>query len=104
MDFKFKKKYLIGITIGIFILVIDFSVYLETNWFLPILIAALSIGWSQFWIDFFIENNRQKEIENRFLDFVRNLSGAIKSGMPVSRAITHISVIDYGALSPYVKN
>jgi archaeal flagellar protein FlaJ len=100
---QFKKKYLIGISIAVMILIIDIAVFFGTTWFLPIIVLALSAAWFQVWLDFFIENQRQREIETRFLDFVRNLTGAIKSGMPVARSISHISKIDYGALSPYVR-
>jgi len=100
---KFKKDYLIGVSIGAIILLIDVALFLKTSYFVPLLIVALSVSWSQIWIDFFRENAKQKEVETRFLDFVRNLTGAIKSGMPVSKAIIHISTIDYGALSPYVR-
>ncbi len=100
---KFKNNYWIGISIGIIILAVDFSIFFKTKWFLPVLIVAVSVGWVQIWIDFFIENQKQRDIESRFLDFVRNLAGAIKSGMPVSRAIIHISKIDYGSLSYYAR-
>jgi len=100
---KFKKKYIAGIVFGLIILVIDLIFFRKSNWFVPIIVVAVSVAWLQVWLDFFIENQKQREIETRFLDFVRNLTGAIKSGMPVSRAIVHISKIDYGALSPYVR-
>lgn len=100
---KFKSKYLIGISIGAVVILIDTLVFLNTSWFVPLIVVAITIGWVQIWIDFFVENQRQREVETRFLDFVRNLAGAIKSGMPVSRAIIHISKIDYGALAPYVR-
>ncbi|MBN2422664.1 type II secretion system F family protein [Candidatus Woesearchaeota archaeon] len=100
---KFKKEYMVGISIGIFILIMDVLLFLKTKWFLPGLIIAVSIAWSQIWLDIFSENRRQKDLESRFLDFVRNLAGAIKSGMPVPKAITHISKLDYGPLSKYVR-
>ncbi len=100
---KFKRKYIFGIIVGILVLIIDIAVFLDTNWFVPFVVVAITIAWLQVWLDFFMENQKQREIETRFLDFVRNLTGAIKSGMPVSRAISHVSKIDYGALSPYVR-
>ena len=99
---KFKRKYLVGISIGVIIVLFDIGLFFGSNYFFPILIVALTLGWVQIWLDFFIENQRQKEIETRFLDFVRNLAGAIKSGMPVARAIVHIAKTDYGSLNPYV--
>jgi archaeal flagellar protein FlaJ len=100
---KFKNSYFVGIIIGIFVLIVDFSLFRETTTFVPLIIIALTIGWAMPWLDYFQEGLRRKEIETRFLDFVRNLAGAIKSGMPVSRSITHISKMDYGSLSPYVR-
>ncbi|MBN2367486.1 type II secretion system F family protein [Candidatus Woesearchaeota archaeon] len=100
---KFKNQYLIGIAIGAIVLFIDVAVFMDTQWFIPLIVVAVTIGWMQIWIDFFIQNQKQKEIETRFLDFVRNLTGAIKSGMPVSRSIIHISRIDYGALTPFIR-
>jgi len=94
---------MIGIGIGIGILVFDFLLFWKTKWFMPVFIVAGSIAWGQIWIDFFIEGQKQKEIESRFLDFVRNLTGAIKSGMPVPKAIMHVANIDYGSLSPYIR-
>ena len=102
MKFTFKRKYILGISIGVFIALIDFLLFFETAYFLPTIIFAISVAWGQMWLDFFIETKRQRDVEEKFVDFVRNLTGAIKSGMPVSRAIRHVSTIDYGALSPYV--
>ncbi|MEM4397298.1 MAG: type II secretion system F family protein [Candidatus Woesearchaeota archaeon] len=100
---RFKQEYLIGIALGSIVFLIDVFFFLNTKWFLPILAISFSISLLQIWLDFFIENQKQREIESRFLDFVRNLTGAIKSGMAVSKAIIHVSKIDYGALSYYVR-
>ena len=99
---RFKQAYLIGIGIGIGVLLTDIAVFVGTKLFIPLIVASFFIATGQIWIDFFAEDKKQKEIEARFLDFVRNLSGAIKSGMPVSKSIIHVSKSDYGALSPYV--
>jgi archaeal flagellar protein FlaJ len=100
---EFKKKYLVGIGFGVVLLILDILLFFGTRWFSPLFIVALTVGWAQVWMDFFIEGQRQKEIEERFLDLVRNLAGAIKSGMPIPNAIIHIGFIDYGPLSPHVR-
>ncbi|MBN1502991.1 type II secretion system F family protein [Candidatus Woesearchaeota archaeon] len=99
---KFKRIYLFGIGLGLAISLLDILLFLGTRWFIPLLIISVTIAWGHFWFDFFLEGQKQRELEIRFLDFVRNLAGAIKSGMPVPRAITHVSKINYGALTPYV--
>ncbi|MFC1742035.1 type II secretion system F family protein [Nanoarchaeota archaeon] len=102
MELHFQKRHLIAIVFGVIFLVIDFIFFLRTAWFVPLIVIALTIGWSQFWIDFFVNSKRQKDIEAMFPEFVRNLVGAIKSGMPVSKAIVYVSKTDYGSLSPFV--
>ncbi|MBR9675538.1 type II secretion system F family protein [Candidatus Woesearchaeota archaeon] len=101
---KFKQKYWFGIIFGVFFAVLDIVLFRGTRYFVPGLVLAVTIGWAQFWTDFFLENARRKEYESRFLELVRNLVGAVKSGMPVSKAIVHIAnTSDYGALTPHVK-
>jgi flagellar protein FlaJ len=102
MAIKFEKRHVIAAIFGIVFLVIDFIFFLRTAWFVPLIIIALSIGWSQFWIDFFVNARKQKELESLFPEFVRNLVGSVKSGMPISKAIVYVSKTDYGALTPYV--
>ncbi len=98
----FEKRHIIAIVFGIVFLVLDFIFFLRTAWFIPLIVIALSIGWSQFWIDYFVNSRKQKELESMFPEFVRNLVGAVKSGMPVSKAIVYVSKTDYGALTPFV--
>ncbi|MBR9690477.1 type II secretion system F family protein [Candidatus Woesearchaeota archaeon] len=101
---RFKRKYWYGITIGLIFFVLDILFLRGTRVFIPLMIISLSIAWGQIWGDFFLEGRRRKEYESRFLDFVRNLVGAIKSGMPAPKAIIHIgNETDYGALTPYIK-
>jgi flagellar protein FlaJ len=102
---KFKNKYFIGICIAVFLLALDvFFVYNNPSlkrWFYAFIVVAVSVGFSQFWYDFFQESKRQKDIENKFLEFVRALVGSVKSGISVPQAIIHASKKDYGHLTPY---
>ncbi|MBU0980595.1 MAG: type II secretion system F family protein [Nanoarchaeota archaeon] len=100
---RFKKSYWIGIAIGAFILLVDFAVYYRTPFFIPLIIVAITVTWTQYWVDFFLENQRSKLYEAKFLEFVRNMTSAVKSGMPISRAIVHVSRNDYGPFSRFVR-
>ena len=102
MAILFEKRHIGGIIIGIGALVIDFIFFLDTAWFIPLIAIAVTMGWSQFWIDYFVNTRRQKELESAFPDFVRNLVGAIKSGMPVGKSLVHVAKTDYGVLTPHV--
>ena len=100
MKIKFKLEYLIGITLGLLLLIIDLSLFLKTRWFFSILVLSLFIITSQFWFDFFRENKRQKQIEEYFLEFIRSLVETVKGGISIPSAILNISDKDYGPLSP----
>jgi len=99
----FKKKYLFGIIIASIIALFDIFLFFKSKWFFPILVVAVTLGWVQFWVDFFAESREKRDYEARFLDFVRNLASAIRSGMPVSRAIIYVSNNDYGPLNKFVR-
>lgn len=114
MRLRFQKKYWIGISIALLMIILDFFIYFDFwsasprnptpgRWFFPIIVVAITLAWIQFWMDFFKEQNRQKEIELKFLEFVRNLVGTVKSGIPIPRATLQISNKDYGALTPYTQ-
>ena len=103
MRFEFKLRHLIGVVSGIFLLVLDLLVFRDARLFQPLFGVGLFILISQFWIDVLKENKKQAEIEIKFLEFVRALVETIKSGIPIPKAILHISTADYGHLTPYVK-
>lgn len=102
---EFKKKYWIGISIALVIILADVYLFFIGlgRWFLPIIVIAFTVGWSQFWIDFYNETQRQKKIQLKFLEFTRNLVSNVKSGVSIPKAIVNVSTENYGPLTPYVK-
>ncbi len=103
MQIRFEKKHKAAIILGIAVLILDIIFALRTPFFVPIIGIAVSAAWLPFWADFIAEGRRQKELESKFPEFVRNLTGAIKSGIPASQAVIHVSNSDYGAITPYIK-
>lgn len=97
-----KKNYITGIIFALIILGIDLIFFRKTAWFIPLLVVTLTVGWLPFWINVLLKLTHQREIESKFPEFVRNLVGSVRSGMPAPKAILHVSTIDYGALSPYI--
>lgn len=102
---EIKTRHYIGIAAGAFIIIVDFLVFFTSHsrLFQPLIAVGVVIAASQFWLDFLNENNRQKEIEVKFLEFVRALVETVKSGIPIPKSILQVSRADYGALTPYVK-
>src|SRR3989338_82377 len=98
-----KTRHIIGLALGILILFLDFYYFIGKPVFMSIIVIGVTVIWLNFWIDFIVRKRDEREYEARFVEFVRNLVGAVKSGMPISKAIIHISDTDYGSLSPFVK-
>ena len=103
MLITFKREYLLGAGIAAVVLILDFLYLLRTRWFFSVLIVVVLIAGLQPLLDFLKELNRQKDIEKKFLEFVRNLVGTVKSGVSIPQAIINVGDADYGSLSPYLK-
>ncbi len=105
MKLRFKPEYWIGIILGVLVIVLDFYFLFKpmSRWFKPLLLFGVLIAFFLFFIDFLKENKRQKEIEIKFLEFVRTLVETVKSGIPLPQAIYKMSGSDFGSLTPYIK-
>ncbi|PIN68813.1 hypothetical protein COV93_07895 [Candidatus Woesearchaeota archaeon CG11_big_fil_rev_8_21_14_0_20_43_8] len=103
MAFRFRTKYLLSFAIGAIAVIVDLLFFRSTPFFMPLLGIAVIVSISEMASDYYAENKRQKEIEDKFPEFVRNLAGTIKSGMPVSRAIIQVAKTNYGALTKHVR-
>lgn len=100
---SFRAVYLVGIACGLAMITLDIIFLRKTPFFLPLIIIGLGVASLQFWLDFFAENKRQKIVEAQFLEFVRALSEAVKSGISIPKAISNASKHEYGPLNPYVR-
>ncbi len=102
---KLELKNIISLTGGAFVIILDFIFFFSpmTRWFKPLIVVGLLIIGVPYIIEFLNENKRQKDIDVKFLEFVRNVVTTVKSGVSVSKAITQVSDEDYGALTPYTK-
>lgn len=101
--FKFKPKYYTGILAGVVFLIFTIAVFRNEVFFVPLIALSFVIGTIQMWLDYFLSIRKERELEEKFPEFVRNLVESIKSGLSVSAAIVHVSQINYGALTPYVR-
>ncbi len=110
MSFEFKLKYLIGIGAALLLIALDFMLFFDfttmkpsARWFIPMLILSFTVSTLQLWMEFLAERARQKRVEIKFLDFVRNLESTVKSGLPIPQSIIQSSAKDYSELNPYLK-
>ena len=110
MEIKIKSKHIAGFVIGFIILILDFMLFfdfstlsIESRWFRPMIVIGFLFMGIIFFLDFLNENKRQKELELKFLEFVRALVETVKSGLTVPSAVVAISNANYGSLTPYIK-
>ncbi len=111
MKIELKLKHYIGMTVGLLIVLLDFILFFSFSgkfgpkawYFSPIFVIGLLIAGINFFMDVLNENKRQKELEIKFLEFVRSLVETVRSGVNVPQGIMHISDTNLGALTPYIK-
>lgn len=110
MEIKIKPKHIAGFVIGFIILILDFILFFDFNtfsiqsrWFRPMIVISFLFMGIIFFLDFLNENKRQKELELKFLEFVRALVETVRSGITVPSAVVDVSTANYGSLTPYIK-
>ncbi len=108
---KFRNIYLIGISIALALIALDFFIFFSfkepvgpsARWFYPMMIVSASLAWAHPIIDFLKELKYQRRVEEKFVDFSRDLESAVKSGITIPAAIIQSSQKDYSELSPFIK-
>lgn len=98
-----KKKNFFGIIPAVFIVAgaaFLFGLKNPLTYFLSII--ALIIAAMPFVIGIISSQNKQKEKEEMFLAFSRDLVETVKSGTPISKGIINLRNRNYGELSPHV--
>ena len=111
MEIKLKTKHYVSLGFASVVIILDFILFFKfiggfgpKDWyFSPIIVIAALVGGLPFIKDFMAENKRQKELETKFLEFVRTLVETVKSGIPLPQAIYKMSGSDFGSLTPYIK-
>ncbi len=96
---KLTTRHYVGIALGITIIIANFLFFLGQNIFYFVLgIAAVVIA-LPFLASSMIEVGREKEAEEMFLEFSRNLVESVKAGTPISKSIINVRGKDYGSLT-----
>jgi flagellar protein FlaJ len=98
-----SKIKVIAIVIAILLILINFVFLLDSNLFFFVLGLALVIALLPFFTSYLVESGREKEKEEKFLEFARNISENVKSGMPVTKSILVLADKNYGSLTSHIK-
>ena len=97
------KIKVITIITGLIIIALDFVLFSNTKIFWFLMGLAVIIALLPFLIIFITETGREKEKEEKFLEFARNLTESVRAGTPISKSIINISGKEYGSLTEHVR-
>jgi len=100
---KFEKMHWMGIGIGLAMAVVSFLVAKEKTMLYFMLVIALILGSLPFLISLLLGQGRQREKEEKFLAFSRDLVESVKSGTPISKSIIQLRTRNYGALTQHIQ-
>jgi flagellar protein FlaJ len=103
MKFKIKKAEIVGIILALILVLLDYLFFREDVFFYFVIGIAFVIAAGPFLVYVVIEVNIEKEKEEKFLEFSRDLVEGVRSGVPISKSVLNLQDKDYGALSIHVK-
>lgn len=100
---KLDIKHWIGMILGL-VLIIASIVFFRGNVLLYFfIVVSMVVIALPFVITFLKEQSDQKEKEEKFLAFARDLVENVKSGTPIGKSILNLRNRDYGTLSPHIQ-
>jgi len=88
---------------GVIILAVDLIFFLEDKIFYFLVGISLVVMALPFLATLIIETNIQKEKNERFLEFTRNLAESVKSGTPIGQSIINMRQKNFGTLTPHIQ-
>jgi len=104
---EITKRHIIGIIAALVVLIADFFMYFvffkNLGIFYFIIVIALIIAASPFVLSIVLETKKEKENNEMFLEFSRNLVENVKAGTPISKGIINLKDKFYGTLTPHIK-
>ncbi len=98
---KFELMHWLGIGVGLVVAVVS-AVIFSGNMLKFLLVVSLLLAVIPFMIVFLMGQNRQREKEEKFLEFSRDLVEMVRSGTPVGKSIINLRKRQYGSLSYHV--
>ena len=100
---KFKKVHWLGIIFAVVIIGVDAFFFWGDNLFWFLVGIALVVLGLPFLFTFVIESNVEKEKNERFLEFARNLAESVKAGTPIGQSILNMRTKNFGTLTPHIQ-
>ena len=83
--------------------VIYFIIRHDLNLFLFLSGITITIVFFPFIVDVILENKKEQQMTEMFLEFSRNLAESVSTGTPISKSIVNMGKKNYGELTPHVR-
>jgi flagellar protein FlaJ len=101
---KIGKKEWFGMGAGAFIAISSSLVFWSSPGILYFLwVISLIVTTVPFVVSILSMQNREKELEMKFLSFTRDLVESVKAGAPISKSIINLRRRNYGVLTPNIQ-
>jgi len=100
---EIPKRYIVSTAIALLVILLDILFLRSEKIFLLLIVLGLVILALPFVLALKAESEVEKENNQKFLEFVRNIVENVKAGTPISISIMNVKNQDFGTLSPYVK-
>jgi len=97
------KVKIMAIVAAVIITILNLTLFYGTKLFSFLIGLAFLILILPFLIDIISRSSREKEKEEMFIEFTRDLSESVHAGTPISKSVIHLANRDYGALNAHVK-
>ncbi len=100
---RLQKYHWLGIIFGLVVVIVDILFFRADNIFFFLLGIGVVVVSLPFLATLIIESNMEKDKNERFLEFTRNLAESVKSGNPIGQSILNMRNKNFGNLSPHIQ-
>jgi flagellar protein FlaJ len=103
-----NRPIIIGVIVGISVILISLLLlyldvpFFDKQTFYFVLGISFAIIGTPFFLGLLIESSREKNIEQMFIEFSRDLVEGVKAGTPINKTIINLRTKDYGSLNSYI--
>lgn len=97
-----NKAHWIGIIFALIILIVDVIFFRSDKIFFFLVGIAFVVVALPFLATLLIATNLEKEKNERFLEFARNLAESVKAGTPIAQSIINMRSKNFGSLTPHI--
>lgn len=102
-----NKTIIIGLVVGFLIILISgillYRHYFDSKTFYFVLGISVAIMGMPFFLNLLVEGKREKNIEQMFLEFSRDLVEGVRAGTPINKTIINLKGKDYGSLNSNIE-